>query len=47
LNLVVKGEVERSKGVLGGLEVWAERAGNGVHRTAKLLLRTLKEELGC
>jgi hypothetical protein len=47
LNAIVKLEIERSKGVLGGLEEWAEMSGDGGQKTAKLLLRTLKEELGC
>jgi hypothetical protein len=47
LNAIVKFEMEKNKSVLGALEAWAERAANGAQTTAKLLLRTLKDELHC
>jgi hypothetical protein len=46
LNTIVKVEMEKSKSVLGALEAWAERAAS-TQGTAKLLLRTLKDELHC
>jgi hypothetical protein len=47
LNSVVKGEIERSKGILGGLEQWAQRVGDLGQNTARMLLRTMRDELGC
>jgi hypothetical protein len=49
LDAIIKAEMERGKGVLGGLERWAE-TGTGIDgtcRLAGLLLQTLKEEIGC
>jgi hypothetical protein len=49
LDAIVKAEMERGKGVLGGLERWAETGTgmDGAYRSAGLLLQTLKEEIGC
>ena len=47
LDAIVKAEMERGKGVIGGLERWAETTGDGSQKTAGLLLRTLREEIGC
>jgi len=47
LDAIVKAEMERGKGVLGGLERWAETSCGVEQRSAGLLLQTLKEEIGC
>jgi hypothetical protein len=47
LDAIVKAEMERGKGVLGGLERWVENSGTGSPKAATLLLRTLREEIGC
>ena len=46
LDAIVKAEMERGKGVLGGLERWAETSGDGSPKAAGLLLRTLRDEIG-
>ena len=47
LDAIVRAEMERAKGILGGLEQWVERSTNGSPKSTSLLLRTLKEEIGC
>jgi hypothetical protein len=47
LDAIVKAEMERGRGVIGGLERWAQESGDGNQKTAGLLLRTLREEIGC
>jgi hypothetical protein len=47
LDAIVRAEMERGKGVLGGLERWAESSGDGSQKAAGLLLRTLRDEIGC
>lgn len=47
LDAIVKAEMERGKGVIGGLERWVERSGTGSPKVATLLLRTLREDIGC
>jgi hypothetical protein len=47
LDAIVRAEMERGRGVIGGLERWAATTGRGSQKTARLLLRTLREEIGC
>jgi hypothetical protein len=47
LDAIVKAEMERGKGVIGGLERWVENSGPGSPKAATLLLRTLREDIGC
>jgi hypothetical protein len=47
LDAIVRAEMERGKGVIGDLERWAEATGGGNQKTAGLLLRTLREDIGC
>jgi hypothetical protein len=46
LDAIVRAEIERGKGVIGGLEQWAERVGDGKEKMAGILLQSLKEEIG-
>jgi hypothetical protein len=46
LDAIVKAEMEKGRGIIGGLERWIEEAGEGRERVAGMLLRTLKEEIG-
>ena len=46
LDAIVRSEIERGKGVIGTLEQWADRVGDGKERLAGVLLQTLREEVG-
>lgn len=46
LDAIVRSEMERGKGVIGGLEQWVEKVGDGKERMAGVLLRSLREEIG-
>jgi hypothetical protein len=46
LDAIVRAEMERGKGVIGGLEQWAEKVGDGKEKMAGLLLQSLREEIG-
>jgi hypothetical protein len=46
LDAIVRSEIERGKGVIGTLEQWADRVGEGKERMAGVLLQSLREEIG-
>jgi hypothetical protein len=46
LDAIVRAEMERGKGVIGGLEQWAEKVGEGKEKMAGILLQSLREEIG-
>jgi hypothetical protein len=46
LDAIVRSEIERGKGVIGTLEQWADRVGDGKERMAGVLLQSLREEIG-
>jgi hypothetical protein len=46
LDAIIRSEIERGKSVIGTLEQWAERVGEGKERVAGVLLRSLREEIG-
>jgi hypothetical protein len=46
LDAIVRAEMERGKGVIGGLEQWAEKVGDGKEKMAGMLLQSLREEIG-
>jgi len=46
LDAIVRSEIERGKGLIGTLEQWAERAGDGKEKMAGILLQSLREEIG-
>lgn len=46
INAIVKSEIERGKGVIGTLEQWVERAGDGKEKMTGVLLQSLREEIG-
>jgi hypothetical protein len=46
LDAIVRAEMERGKGVIGGLEQWAEKVGEGKEKMAGMLLQSLREEIG-
>jgi hypothetical protein len=46
LDAIVRAEMERGKGVIGGLEQWAEKVGDGREKMAGMLLQSLREEIG-
>ncbi|KIW09341.1 hypothetical protein, variant 1 [Verruconis gallopava] len=46
LDAIVRSEIERGKSVIGTLEQWAGRVGDGKDRIAGVLLQSLREEIG-
>lgn len=46
LDAIVRAEMEKGKGVIGGLEQWMEKVGDGKDRMVGVLLQSLREEIG-
>jgi len=46
LDAIVRAEMERGKGVIGGLEQWVEKVGDGREKMVGVLLQSLREEIG-
>jgi hypothetical protein len=46
INAIVRSEIERGKGVIGTLEQWADRVGDGKEKMTGVLLQSLREEIG-
>ncbi|KAE9975515.1 hypothetical protein BLS_002569 [Venturia inaequalis] len=45
LDAIVRAEMEKGKGVIGGLEQWMDKVGDGKDKMVGLLLQSLKEEI--
>lgn len=45
LDAIVRAEMEKGKGVIGGLERWMDKVGDGKDKMVGLLLQSLKEEI--
>ncbi|TID16020.1 Copper amine oxidase 1 [Venturia nashicola] len=46
LDAIVRAEMEKGKGVIGGLEQWMEKVGDGKDKMVSVLLQSLREEIG-
>lgn len=46
LDAIVRAEMEKGKGVIGGLEQWMEKVGDGKDKMVGVLLQSLREEIG-
>jgi hypothetical protein len=46
LDAIVRAEMEKGKGVIGGLEQWVEKVGDGKDKMIGVLLQSLREEIG-
>ena len=46
LDAIVRAEMEKGKGVIGGLEQWMEKVGDGKDKMVGMLLQSLREEIG-
>jgi hypothetical protein len=46
LDTIVRAEMEKGKGVIGGLEQWMGKIGDGKDKMVGVLLQSLKEEIG-
>ncbi|QDS70405.1 hypothetical protein FKW77_009396 [Venturia effusa] len=46
LDAIVRAEMEKGKGVIGGLEQWMKKVGDGKDKMVGVLLQSLREEIG-
>lgn len=46
LDAIVRAEMEKGKGVIGGLEQWMDKVGDGKDKMVGVLLQSLREEIG-